>query len=171
MDIIRTSCKHPEKILKKFWEHPENILRTSENIFEHLWTWTSPHIPYICKFWYTTTLFRPAKSTQKMCKYPILAARGQTKPKFCITIAKKERGSFKIEHPLLQEWHQSNIKSSFFVPFQWRSLVLLQKFYLNVSYRRSLTVLLARQENDRYVNFASGLFFQKWLHVREAFKY
>ena len=63
MDIMRTSWKHPEKILKTFWEHPENILRTSENIFEHLWT--SPHIPYICKFWYTTTLFRPAKSTPK----------------------------------------------------------------------------------------------------------
>ena len=68
---------------------------------------------------------------------------------------------FRIEYPLQQGWHQSNIKSSFFVPFQWRSLVLLQKFYLNVSYRRSLTVLPARQENDWYVNFASGSCFSE----------
>ena len=68
---------------------------------------------------------------------------------------------FRIEYPLQQGWHQSNIKSSFFVPFQRRSLVLLQKFYLNVSYRRALTVLLARQENDWYVNFASGSCFSE----------
>ena len=36
---------------------------------------------------------------------------------------------FQIIYPLPPEWHQSNIKSSFWVPFQWRSLVLLHRVY------------------------------------------